>query len=101
MDTEPFTLKYEPAFIPRTIPQKREKLEPKPTRRQMEMIHDAEVMQGCGVPGRGCFSQPINEDEAWFRHHNWREKRSRILSMLGKSGFGIRQIDAFANCGAE
>lgn len=80
---------------------KREKLPPKPTRRDRELEHDGNTYQGFGHGGRSNESVPITSDEEWMRHHNWRDKRSRVKQVLGKSGTGARGMDAFCNCGAE
>jgi hypothetical protein len=65
------------------------------SRRQAEVIH------GLAPGGRDRDSAPIHEDEAWFRHHNWKEKRSLVIKALQASGTSSRGLDNFQNCGAE
>ena len=44
---------------------------------------------------------PIDADEEWYRHHNWKEKRARVLTALHDASTSHTAISSFVNCGAE
>jgi len=43
----------------------------------------------------------ITEDEEWFRHHNWKDKRATVQTALRAAGSTEKTIDRFHNCGAD
>jgi hypothetical protein len=43
----------------------------------------------------------ISEDEEWFRHFNWRDKRKSVHQALADAGATPNTITAFENCGAD
>lgn len=90
-----------PPRPPQLAPYRRPPKEPKPTRRDREMIHDAHQYMGGRAPDGGLHAVPISADEEWFRHHFWREKRARVLAALAGAGTGVNAINAFTNCGSE
>jgi hypothetical protein len=45
--------------------------------------------------------EPITEDEAWFRHHNWQDKRTRVRQALLAACSSQNALNAFDNCGSD
>jgi Replication protein len=43
----------------------------------------------------------ITEDEAWFRHNNWAEKRKRVRQALADAGSSQNSLNSFDNCGSD
>jgi hypothetical protein len=43
----------------------------------------------------------ISEDEEWFRHFNWQQKRKKVHQALADAGTGQNSLDSFENCGAD
>jgi hypothetical protein len=61
--------------------------------------------KGAGVAKKIEYRDPeshqISEDEEWFRHFNWREKRIRVRQALVDAGTGQNAMTAFDNCGSD
>jgi len=45
--------------------------------------------------------EPITEDEEWFRHHNWQDKRAKVRQALVDAGASANAVFNFDQCGAE
>ena len=61
--------------------------------------------RGAGVAEKIEYREPeshqISEDEEWFRHYNWREKRTKVTQALINAGTGTAAMTAFTNCGSD
>lgn len=85
----------------RVVPRTRSKPEPEVTPRDRQLVHDQHVEAGYRPPPGLGETQPIQEDEEWFRHHFWKEKRKKVIAALRSVSTGPRQLDSFINCGSE
>lgn len=72
-----------------------------PTRQESEWLRSCQVERGIYDPTMSHFAAPITEDEAWFRHHNWKHKRELVLQTLHATGQTIQAVENFRNCGSE
>lgn len=63
----------------------------------------AEIAEARKKPDKPTYvaADPINEDEEWFRHHNWQKKRAVVMKALWDAGTSTNSIGAFANCGSD
>jgi hypothetical protein len=43
----------------------------------------------------------VTEDELWFRHFNWRDKRKKVRQALTDAGTSPSALDRFDNCGCD
>lgn len=43
----------------------------------------------------------ITEDEAWFRHYNWAEKRKRVREAIATTTTSRNALASFDNCGSD
>lgn len=61
--------------------------------------------KGAGVTEKIEYRDPesycISQDEEWFRHYNWKEKRQRVRQALADANSTINARTAFDNCGAD
>lgn len=73
---------------PKQKPRSRESL-----RRQKEK-EAAEAVQYVDGPA-------LTEDEEWFRHFNWKEKRKKVRQALYDAGTGQNAMTSFDNCGSD
>jgi hypothetical protein len=46
-------------------------------------------------------ADPLSDDERWFRHHNWKDKRVRVRQALADADSSINSMNAFDNCGSD
>lgn len=96
-----FQLTAERPPKPKNVPHKRQPKEPELTNRDREAIHDANVWCGNRSNDGSAFAQPIQQDEEWFRHFNWRRKRAKVIATLNNAGTSPQALYNFINCGAE
>lgn len=75
----------EPAYIP-----------PTPVRTREQRAKDREPPP----EPKDMYDNQIQPDEAWFRHHNWKEKRKVVREALHAGDASPNALFAFDNCGA-
>lgn len=97
----PFELKNPPPKPPKQPKYQRPPKEPEPTRRERELEHDAYAWTGGRDPSGRRHAAPIDQNEEWFRHKNWAEKRIKVAAALAAAGASVNTLDAFQNCGSE
>lgn len=77
----------------------------KQTEMKKAMQAKAKRKKGAGVAEKIEYRDPeshaITEDEEWFRHYNWREKRTRVRQALNNAGATPSSLTAFDNCGSD
>jgi hypothetical protein len=47
------------------------------------------------------YAAPINQEEEWFRHTNWADKRKQVAAALSAAGVSVNALTNFQNCGSE
>lgn len=60
-------------------------------RKAKEAVENIQYVDGPG----------ITDDEAWFRHHNWSQKRSKVRQALYDAGSSQNSLNSFDNCGSD
>ena len=75
------------------------KKEKRPRERKMSRQQEKELTRQAREMER--LQRTADEDETWFRHTHWKEKRSRVRTALLDFGINESGLFAFDNCGSD